>query len=246
MDVNLDNFQGPLDLLLSLIRRGEMDIYDIPIARLTEEYLAAIASMPPEMDELSQFLVMAATLLEIKSRMLLPRAQMDGEPEEDPREALTRQLLAYAQAQEIAEKIGSIEPQLRYAAPGQPVLLAQLTREGQLEGQPVMDLISLSTLADIFSDVLKRVEARVDTVRGGFGQMARDNFTVAEKVLAISEILVRQGRTGLVALFEACRSRIEMVVTFLAVLEMTRRGQVLIKQANSFEDVEITNETAKR
>jgi segregation and condensation protein A len=240
MDVKLEAYQGPLDLLLSLIRRGEMDIYDIPIARLTEDYLAAIAQFPPGMDELSEFLVMAATLLEIKSKMLLPRAKIEDEPEEDPREALTRQLLAYARAQELAGKIGELTPQERVGAVPQRELLAKLTRDGEREGMPVMDLISLGQLSDIFADVMKRVESRVDTTRLGYGELPRDTFTVTEKVAYIAERLAERGKLSLVGLFEACISRHEMIVTFLALLELVRRGQILARQEKQFGDVEIS------
>jgi segregation and condensation protein A len=216
-----------------------MDIYDIPIARLAEDYITAIAAFPPGMDELSEFLVMAATLLEIKSKMLLPQTKVEGEPEEDPREALTQQLLAYARAQELAGKIGEITPREHAYAQPQHELLRKLTRDGEREGMPVMDLIPLGQLSDIFADVMKRVSDRVDHVRLGYGELPRDRFTVTEKIVFIAEQLVAAGRLSLVALFEACMSKREMIVTFLALLEMVRRGQIHATQKNTFEDVEI-------
>ena len=122
--VHLANFEGPLDLLLHLIRREEMNIYDIPIARITEQYLAAIQDLADlDLDRASEFLVMAATLLRIKSQMLLPKpprliADEEGaeEPEEDPREALVRQLVAYSRFKEAAELLREREREREAAA----------------------------------------------------------------------------------------------------------------------------------
>ena len=131
MEFILEAYQGPLDLLLKLIQRHEIDIYDIPIATLTNQYLQEIANLPPDMGQLSEFLVMAATLLEIKSKMLLPRPKTEsGEPEEDPREALARQLIAYQQAQSLAALLNNLTPTGEsLTGAGEQELLKSLAKE---------------------------------------------------------------------------------------------------------------------
>ena len=238
MDVKLEAYEGPLDLLLQLIRRSEIDIYDIPIAQVTAEYLEVIAAFPPDMGEISEFLVMAATLLEIKSKMLLPRPKIEGEPEEDPREALAQQLLAYQQAQTLAEQLSNLTPiGVRLTGTGDKDLLKILSEESY--SQPTLDLISVSHLADIFADVMRRKADKIDPIRAGYGEMPRERFTVTGKIEHIIQVLKTKGRLSLEALFLRCSSRREMVVTFLALLELARRGKIHTSQPRTFGDVEV-------
>ena len=236
MDVNLEVYSGPLDMLLKLIRRREINIYDIPIAQLTEEYLEEIKGITPDMGEMSEFLVLAATLLEIKSNMLLPRHV--EEAEEDPRDALVRRLIAYEEAQEFAKILQSITPSGDvYSSVGEPELLISFSTKA--DNQPVMDLISLEQLSDIFGKVIKLKEGRIDTVRAGYGQMPRERFTVTGKIVHIMDTLKEKGKVSLFSLFEICHARLELVVTFLAILELMRRGLVKAVQTRAFCDVEV-------
>ena len=243
MDFKLDTFEGPLDLLLRLIQRSEIDIYDIPISKLTAQYLEVVAKFPPNMEQLSEFLVMAATLLEIKSRMLLPRPKTQGngnenEEPEDPREALVRKLLAYQHAQAIAKELSNLTPVGdRITGTGDRDLIKQI--HSTQDYQPVMDLISLSELMEIFTDVMARRESRRDTVRAGYGEMPRERFTLTEKVQYMRQILSKDGELNLQELFFLCQSKDEMVVTFLAVLEMVRRGIARASQVSSFAEVNV-------
>ncbi|MCL1843366.1 MAG: segregation/condensation protein A [Defluviitaleaceae bacterium] len=238
MDVRLEAYEGPLDLLLRLIQRREIDIYDIPITLITAEYMDEIAKLPPDMEQMSEFLVMAATLLEIKSKMLLPRPKVDDEPEEDPREALARRLDAYKQAQELAARLGALAPEgERLTGAGDKAALEMLADKNA--GQPVMDLVSIPQLMEIFDEIMRRASDKIDTVRSGYGEMAKERFTVPEKVSFIRKTLRESGRLSLSALFLCCRSRREMIVTFLALLEMMRRGMVFASQKRSFDDVEV-------
>ena len=235
-DVKLDTFEGPLDLLLKLIQRNEIDIYDIPMARLTADYMEVISLFPPEMNEISEFLVMAATLLEIKSKMLLPRPKIDDVIVEDPREELARQLLAYQEAQTLAERLNSLTPA------GEP-LKGQGDKELLLcmkeELKPDLNMPSILLLAEIFNDVMRRNEEKTDQVRAGYGEVPRERFTITEKAEYILNTLKAKGRLQLASLFLRCRSRREMVVTFLALLELMRRGNISAKQPKTFGDVEV-------
>ncbi|MCL2225624.1 MAG: segregation/condensation protein A [Defluviitaleaceae bacterium] len=244
MDVRLEKYEGPLDLLLRLIQRAEINIYDIPISQITAEYMAVIATLPPDMEQMSEFLVMAATLLEIKSKMLLPRPKPENdEPEEDPREALTRQLVAYQHAQELAEQLSVLTPVgERLTSEGDKEALQILT--GSRHANPLDELIPATQLAEIFADIMRRAAEKIDTVRAGYGEMQKEKFTITEKVSFMRKMLHQQGRLRLSALFTNCVSRHEMIVTFLALLEMVRRGMVCATQQTNFGDVELLPSTA--
>jgi len=239
MDVKLEAYEGPLDLLLTLIRRHEIDIYDIPIATLTDQYLQEVANLPADMGRLSEFLVMAATLLEIKSRMLLPRPKLDAEGEAiDPREALVQKLIAYNRAQAIAEELHALTPTgERVTGKGDIPLLRELKQDAK--SQTPSDITSIEQLIQIFTEVMSRKEDRRDKVRVGFGKLPRDRFTITEKVVHIRQILTTSGRASLLGLFLECRSKNEKVVTFLALLEMIRQGMIFATQSDSFSDVEV-------
>ncbi|MCL2048417.1 MAG: segregation/condensation protein A [Defluviitaleaceae bacterium] len=235
MVIKLEAYEGPFDLLLKLIKKNEFDIYALPIARVTHEYMEAIAALPPDMEQMSEFLVMAATLLEIKSKMLLPQREKEkDEPLDDPREALAKQLIAYKQAQELAKYLHALSPMgERLIGRGDRAAISELTEE------PPPELVALPQLEQIFADIMRRVESKIDVVRSGYGKMQRERFTVSEKIGFIRKALRSQGRISLSALFANCGSRHEMVVTFLALLEMVRRGAVTAVQAVAFGDVEL-------
>ncbi len=236
LDVKLPAYEGPLDLLLRLIERNEIDIYNIPISLLAAQYMEEI--MGSGMEQMSEFLVMAATLLEIKSRMLLPKPPApSGEPEEDPRDALVRKLLEYQRCQTLAAKLQGIAPGERLVREGEAALLASFaerTPASFLNGVP------LDALFKVFTDVMLRREARRDTVRAGYGSVPRERFTVAEKAAHIINRLRDGAGVSLIELFEECESRGEMVVTFLALLELIRQGQAGVTQDSAFGDIKIT------
>jgi len=242
MEIKLEAYEGPLDLLLRLIQRNEIDIYDIPIANLTAEYLVSIEELKDDarynMDQISEFVLMAATLLEIKSRMLLPKPKPVDETEpEDPREALVQKLLAYKEAQALAAELTRISPPgPRISGTGDIGLLEEISEN--IDSQtPIMDGIGLSNLWQVFTEVMSRRAAKRDPIRSGFGEMPRERFTIPEKIAYIHSRIKEAGQVRLSALFETCRTRIEMVVTFLALLEMIRQGQITARQENAFEDV---------
>ena len=239
MEVKLESYEGPLDLLLKLIQRHEIDIYDIPIATLTNQYLEEIAHFPSDMENLSEFLVMAATLLEIKSRMLLPRPKPEtAEDGEDPREALVQKLIAYKQAQALVAEFHKLDPiGERLPGSGDLPLLLQLKQDAK--SMRPAEMLPISQMLNLFTEVMSRKEQRRDNVRAGYGSMPRDTFTITEKVLHIREMLEAGRRVSLLGMFANCRSKNEMVVTFLALLEMVRQGEISATQNEAFADVEI-------
>ena len=237
MYIQLESFEGPFDLLLRLIEKSEIDIYDIPISHLTEQYLEAIKELPRDMEDMSEFLVMAATLLEIKSRMLLPRHSADEE-EEDPREALVRQLIAYKHCQQLAEALKSVpDSGMRlFKGPEQPLMSKATTHHPK----DWLEDVEISGLMEIFADVMKRRISKVDTVRYGFGTVHRERFTVSEKVSLIAKYIKEGLSVKISELFANCSSKEECIVTFLALLEIVRRRKAAISQDGQFGEIEVS------
>ena len=234
MDIKTPAFEGPMDLLLHLIRKNEINIHDIPMALITREYLDALKVLPRDMYEISEFLVMAATLLEIKSKMLLPTAQSDtDEIEDDPREELAQKLLAHERAKELAEILSTLTPiGEKVKGPGDPELIAKLTPDTT----PGLNT-PLDELWTIFTEILSRKADRRDTIRAGYGTMAKDRFTMPEKLASLKQLLLHDGKFSLRAVLTECLSKSEMVVTFLALLELIRQGMALARQDVAFGDV---------
>ena len=237
MHIQLEAFEGPLDLLLRLIEKSEIDIYDIPMAQLTHQYLEAIRELSPSMDEISEFLVMAATLLEIKSRMLLPRYKPDNDLEEDPREALVRQLIAYKHCQDLAEVLKSAKDsgQRLFKLPEYP-LMANTVYHSPEEW---LENVTANSLWQVFTDVIQRQALKVDTVRQNFGTVSRERYSVADKIRLISDCLKKSQRLSLSELFVECKTREECVVTFLALLEMIKARRAEVRQQNVFGEIEV-------
>ncbi|MDR1532630.1 MAG: segregation/condensation protein A [Clostridiales bacterium] len=236
--VKFETFEGPFDLLFDLIDKNKVDIYDIPIALLTDQYLASIQEL--ELDSLSEFLVMAAALLTIKSKMLLPKDSSPKEALEDPREALVARLVEYKYFKKISAFLKEQEALggERLYRPPDTALAALLrgARETPLTAELLAGL-SLERLLAIFDETLRRRELRTDKVHSRFGAVARDLYTVNEKINQLREILETNGEINFQTLFPPDAEKIEKVVTFLAVLEMMKLNDVTIKQEKIFGEI---------
>ena len=237
MYIQLEAYEGPLELLLGLIAKNKIDIYNIPISKLTQQYLEAIKGLPPDMENMSEFLVMAATLLEIKSRMLLPRPTNEEDEEEDPREALVRQLVAYRHCKGLAESLKNIPNAGRrlFKKPEFPLM----AKEKRTSASDWLSDITAENLRKIFNDIIKRQAHKVDTIRHNFGTIPKDRHTVAEKIEVLTDALKKRKTLRLSELFEKCQSKEECLVTFLAVLEMIRRHKASVNQDDMFSDITI-------
>jgi len=227
--VKLDRFEGPLDLLLHLIKRDEIDIYDIPISHITEQYLAYLDLMRRlDLEVAGEFLVMAATLMRIKAKMLLPLPAV-GEEEEigDPREELVQRLVEYRQFKEAAQSLKLREEERRL-----------LHERGMLPteedaGPLPLARVSLFDLLEALNRVLARVPQTVTY------DIQAETFAVEDKMTLLAEALRERGRLSFEALLVGCRSRAEMVVTFIALLELIKLGTALIVQHQTFGDITI-------
>ena len=235
--LKLQVFEGPMDLLMHLIEKNKIDIYDIPIVTITDQYLAYMRQMEHEdMNVTSEFLVMAATLLDIKSRMLLPKeVTEDGEEEEDPREELVKRLLEYKMYKYMSEELRekSRHAGLSYFKP-QDLPEEVRSYVPPLNYEELIGDRTARSLQDIFKDVLKRKKNRVDPVRSGFGKIRREEISVADKELYIRAYLAGHPHADFREMLELEDSKEEIIVTFLVVLELMKNQKIRITQEEAF------------
>ena len=242
----LDNFEGPLDLLLHLIEKNKVSIYDIPIVLITEQYLDYVSHMDTEdLNVVSEFLVMAATLLDIKSRMLLPVEVNDDGQEEDPRAELVTRLLEYkmykCMSYELKDRQVDAERVL-FKAPTIPSEI--LAYEAPVNLQELMSGLTLHKLNDIFQSVMRRQENKIDKIRAGFGKIEKEEVSLSEKMAYLEQYAAAHRRFRFRNLLESQGSKMEMIVSFLAILELMKLGKITIIQEHLFDDIEIESKVA--
>lgn len=227
LEVILDAFEGPLDLLLYLIRKQNVDILNIPIAQITHQYIGYIEMMDQLRLELAaEYLVMAALLAEIKSRMLLPRQPESEEEEEDPRAFLIRKLQEYEAIKKVAEEIDLLPRNERDTFE----ISVDLSTVTVL--QPLPD-VQLKEILLAFQDVLKRVEQL------SHHQITKEPLSVRERMAAILEKLNRSDSLPFGTLFTRSEGKGGVVVTFLAVLELSKEGIIDIFQLEPYADISV-------
>lgn len=221
-------FKGPLDLLLQLIERAELDITVLALAQVTDQYLVHIRAMDVPAEDISSFLVIAAKLLQIKSETLLPRPPVREAGEEDPGEALARQLLIYKRFKEIATWLECrVEQDLR----------SHLHLPSQVKIHEKLDLsgITLSNLLAVAEEILKKEEEKSSLAT----VIAMPKVTIRDKIKLIATRLGEDHNATFVSLLAKGASRLEIVVTFLALLELVKRYQVSASQEKLFSDIHI-------
>ena len=254
LTVKLQVFEGPLDLLLHLLEKNKVNIYDIPIVEITNQYMEYIAEMKRnDLNVMSEFLVMAATLIDIKSRMLLPKKESEEEEEEDPRAELVQQLLEYkvykCMAYELrdrqmdAEQVFFKEPTIppEVAEYEEPVDLAELVGD-----------MNLAKLDQIFKSIMKKQVDKIDPVRSKFGKIEKEEITVevkeevslSDKMLYVEDFCKTHRNFSFRNLLEAQASKVEVIVTFLAILELMKVGKIFISQEHTFDDIKIESKIA--
>ncbi len=223
--VKLDVFEGPLDLLLFLIRKNEVDIYDIPIAAITNEYLGILGEVHLlDLEPACEFMLMAATLMKIKSQLLLPReVQEDGQEEEDPREDLVRRLLEYQQFKEVADWLGDQALARRDIFRNRPS--ACRDSEGA-----ALHPVSLFDLFKAYKEVVERVSP--DLVH----RIVEEQVSVEETIDRLVQELDRSGRLRFFDL-TAGQSRQVLVATFIGVLELLKTQRIRVQQARPFDEI---------
>ncbi len=246
LSVRLTVFEGPLDLLLYLIEKNKIDIYDIPIVVITEQYLDYIKNMQTEdMNVMSEFLVMAATLLDIKCRMLLPKEVNEEGEEEDPRAELVQKLLEYKMYKYMALELRDRQVDAAKTWYKKPMLPKEVADSrypidyGELVGD-----VTLAKLHEIFKSVMRRQEDKIDPIRSQFGKIEKDEINLEEKQSYIEAYVKNHRRFLFRSLLERQGSKMEVIVTFMAVLEMMKQGVISIEQEDTFADIIITSSLA--
>ncbi|MFZ5353527.1 MAG: segregation/condensation protein A [Bacillota bacterium] len=229
INIKLQAFEGPLDLLLHLIEKAEVDIYDIPIADIAEQYLDYLHMMQQfDIEVASEFLVMAATLLEIKSKMLLPKPKKENNQAEeiDPREELVQKLIEYKKYKEFSETLKDklvVYEKVFYKHP-EPI-------ENYIPDYTSLNGITLDMLTSSLEAILLRsIKRRKNSIR----EIYRDAITIEDKILSISKLLTAKPAFYFEDLFSEYISRYEIIVTFMAVLELIKQKNIHVEQDKSF------------
>jgi len=241
VEFKLEAFEGPLDLLLHLIDKNKIDIYDIPVGELTEQYISYISDMKNRnMENMSEFIVMAATLVEIKTNMLLPKV-IDEEEETDPREELVNRLEEYKRFKKAAEILGENQRfGEAYIFKGPDLKIMSEFKNKKKDISEIIGEADISALYQAFLEVLKRREIRRDNIRSGFDSVERDLFTIEDKIQYISDLIFLRKKFRFVEAFKENVSRQEIVITFLAVLELIKVKRISVTQEKNFDDIFIS------
>ena len=239
--VKLEAFEGPLDLLLHLIDKNKVNIYDIPIVEITNPYMAYIREMQrQDLNIMSEFLVMAATLLNIKARMLLPAEVNEEGEEEDPRQELVEKLLEYKMY-----KYMSLELKDRMVDAGKAMYKPPtLPDEVKDYRQPVdldelLDGLTLTRLNAVFKELMKRQEEKIDPVRSKFGRLEKEEVSLTDKIAYVAAYAKERGRFSFKALLAEQTTKMHCIVTFLALLELVRGGLLTVDEEKTFADIDV-------
>jgi segregation and condensation protein A len=247
LTVKLQIFEGPLDLLLHLLDKNKVNIYDIPIVEITNQYMEYIREMKrKDLNVMSEFLVMAATLIDIKSKMLLPKQETEDEDEsEDPRAELVAQLLEYkmykCMAYELKDRHMDAQ-RLMFKEPSLPNEVAAF--EEPIDMDELMADVTLSKLNDIFKSIMRKQEDKIDPVRSKFGKIEKEEVSLADKMGYLEQYALKHPSFSFRSLLEAQSSKMEVIVTFLAILELMKTGKILILQDHIFDDIKIESKIA--
>lgn len=239
--VKLEAFEGPLDLLLHLIDKNKVNIYDIPIVEITKQYMEYIQAMETkDLDVMSEFLVMAATLVNIKAKMLLPKEKNEEEEEIDPRQELVERLLEYKMFRYISVELKDKQvdaEKVLFKDATIPKEIASYKEEIRIED--ILGDLTLAKLHEIFDSVLRRQEDKIDPIRSNFGKIEKEEITLGDKMIDIERYAKEHKKFSFRKMLEHAQSKMEVIVTFLGILELMKVGKIHIFQEDVFEDIEI-------
>lgn len=239
LQVKLPVFEGPLDLLLHLIEKNKVDIYDIPIVEITAQYLDYIRLMEKsDMNIMSEFLVMAATLVDIKCRMLLPKEVNEEGEEEDPRTELVQKLLEYKMYKYMSFELKDKQVdagKVLYKSPTLPKEVEEYKLP--IDYEELIGDMNLSKLHDIFKSMVKKQEDKIDPIRSTFGKIEKDEVDMDAKMIYVEQLMEGHKKCSFKELLENQKSKMEVVVTFLVILELMKSGKITIIQEEIFDDI---------
>ncbi len=231
--VTIENFDGPLDLLLHLIKEDNIDIYDIKIEEITKQYLDYIRAMKElNLSVASEYLVMASELIEMKSKMLLPKKKEldEDDYEEDPREILIQRLLAYKQYKEVTSEFKNLEMTRKLVFTKEPVNLSYYAKEEENN-----ENLGVSDLIEAFNALMKKKELEKPLAT----KITKKELSVTEKVFKIRNVLRKKKKINFEELFEVATKE-EVIISFLSILEMVKKDEIVLRQDNNFKTIVIS------
>ncbi|MCL2718494.1 MAG: segregation/condensation protein A [Lachnospiraceae bacterium] len=248
LQVKLQVFEGPLDLLLHLIEKNKVDIYDIPIVLITEQYLEYIRHLENEdMNLMSEFLVMAATLLDIKCRMLLPPEENEDGEEEDPRAELVQKLLEFKMYKYMSAELRDRQLDARRNLFKVSSLPDEVRNYREpLDYDELIGDATLSKLHELFKNMLKRQVDKIDPIRSTFSEVEKDEINMEQKMSYVEAYLEEHTKFSFVCLLERQKSKMEIIVTFLVILELMKLGRIIIRQDELKDDIIIEKAKSKK
>lgn len=243
INVHLEAFEGPLDLLLHLIDKNKINIYDIPISKITEQYMDYLKEMEKyNLEIASEFLVMAATLLNIKSKMLLPKTIEEGEEEEDPREELVQKLLEYKMVKTLSGELLEMKENSEDVYYRQPSIPSEVLQyEEPVDTKKLVSDVNLNMLQDIFLSVLRKKDTRKDPIRANFSDIPREEISIEDKMDEVKTYVSSHKKCSFKKILKNAESRMEVIVTFLSILELIKVGAITVLQKKTFDDICILN-----
>ncbi len=216
-----------------------MNIYDIPIVEITEQYLEYVNQMEKQdLDIVSEFLVMAATLIDIKTKMLLPKKVNEEGKEEDPREELVNQLLEYKKFRYIANELKGKQIEAQKSMFKPPTIPKEVEKyEEPVDIHALLADVTLMKLKSIFEEVMKRQREKVDPIRSKFGKIEKDEVSLVERISDIKKYALQYKKFSFRVLLERQNSKMNVIVTFLAVLELIKGSVIRVEQEYIFDDI---------
>lgn len=246
LNVKLQAFEGPLDLLLHLIEKNKVDIYDIPISLITDQYLEYVRAMDQDdLNLMSEFLVMAATLLDIKCKMLLPKEVNEDGEEEDPRAELVEKLIEYKMYKYMSfelrdRQIDAVKNVFK--SPSIPKEVSEYIEP--IDYSKLVGDMDLTKLNQIFKSIVRKQKDKIDPVRSKFGNIEKDEINLEEKTAFIEQFVLSHKKFSFREMLESQPTKLEIVVTFLVMLELMKLGKIRIVQEELFDDIMITSQVA--
>ena len=239
--VKLDVFEGPLDLLLHLIEKNKVNIYDIPIVMITDQYMEYIHEMQKkDLDIMSEFMVMAATLINIKSKMLLPPEVTEDNEEIDPRQELVERLLEYKMYKYISYELKDKQldaSKLLFKESSIPEEIANI--KDVVDITELLSDLTLNKLHTIFESVIRKQSDKIDPIRSKFGRIEREEINLSAKIMEIQYYGLSKKKFSFRKLLEKQADKMDIIVTFLGILELIKMGTIFVTQKEIFDDIEI-------
>lgn len=242
ISVKLEAFDGPLDLLLHLIEKNKIDIFDIPIVEITKQYMDIIAEMESkDMEVMSDFLLMAAMLLKIKSKMLLPIEVDEEGEEEDPRAELVERLLEYKTYKYASLELKDLQVDAAKQLYKNPTIPDEIANyEEEIDVSEILGDVTLKKLQGIFRSVMRKQINKIDPIRSKFGKIEREPVSLEERISYIREYAKIHKKFSFRHLLEEQADKMMIIVSFLGILELIKIGQLKIVQENIFDDIRLT------